>query len=399
MDGPSVRDSTTLPQRRICTMTERNGWNSFRVETLEGRHGDAFTQALVVLVTSLIEPDTSSICGRADVEAFFEPEYLFPNERMLIMHFVYHAAGGAGLSPSEPRLDIPREAWKAFLLPILSDAHRLTAFWHGTTPAAKIKPVLERLGFAAHIEEIYSLQHRLGPLLGSTSFVPFKAPLLMGMSEVSEVFAKASGLQKLIGDVSIPKDFLTILTLSHFDDSRQLFLQEWSGTYDAERTSAMAIQQFWSASTPRIAMSLLAALLVRPYYAIGNLSIHHEPPQLSEELSPKTYFLLVEAATSFAAQFSLEPLLHNLFPRSRYLRVQFSGLRLQQWADYWQTRRLGLDSRAFRVGSCDDERSALDGYSPTSISGNDRRPMQVPATLIHWFRMCAGNRSQKRTQR
>ena len=117
----------------------------------------------MVLVSSLISPETGVFCRKADVDGFFKPEYLFPDERMFLLQFVYQVARNQPTSSTELAFhNISRDVWKAFLFPILSDSQQVTAFYLGTTPASKIKPILEQLGLAASAEKILPCSIALG---------------------------------------------------------------------------------------------------------------------------------------------------------------------------------------------------------------------------------------------
>ena len=373
MNGLVARESVTLPNRRWCKTAEKKKWAAFQAEVTNGPFGDAFARTLVVLVSSLISPDTGVVCQKADMEGFFEAEYLCPDDRMFLLQFVYEVARNQPTGSTKYTFyNISRDAWKAFLSPVLSDSLQITAFYLGATPAGRIKPVLEQLGLATSIEEIYALQHRLGPVLASEVIVPFKAPLPISIPEMGEVFAKALDIRQMIGSVDLPQGPLVVLAMSHFGDLRQQFLQEWSDTFHAEQLSSTAMQQFWVAPNPKHGLVLLVSMLLRHYYVFGKVVVHDQSPELLEDLSPKSFFLLTEATASYAMVFGVDALLYELFPKFRYLTAKLSPARQLLWEEFWQANLPDLTSR-------------------------QRRELGVSVSaLFEWWSICMGNRHRGR---
>jgi hypothetical protein len=235
----------------------------------------------------------------------------------------------------------------------------------------KIKPILDQLGLVTSVEEVYTLQHRLGVILGSKAIAPFKAPLYMSIPEIGEVLAKASDLREMIGSVDIPQESLITLAMTHFSDSRQLFLQDWSETFHAVQVVSTAVQQFWVAANPNQRLALLLSVLARSYYVFGKVVAHNDAPRVPNDLSPQSFFLLTEAATSYATVFGIEPLLYQLFPRFRYLGAALPPIRQQLWKGYWQRNLPNL---------------------------MDRRPKELvinKSFAFKWLAKCMGNRQSR----
>ena len=331
-----LRDSDTFPCSQSCTDADREHWIELDQKILKGPSANAFRRALVTLVSSLISPETGAIRRIDQIHDFFDPDFPFPNERMFLLHFVDQVAHhDPTIEVDSTTFDIPRKVWEAFLRPVSSNFYPVTSFHVGVTPAGKIKPVLEQLGLATSNQEVYDLQHRFQPILASQAISIYRAPMFTSIMDQGETLSKAFVLQQKIGSMDVSRNFLIVLALSHFADARQAFLQDWSDTLDAEQLSAAAIQQFWVTRDPRHGLTLLVIMLLRHYYVFGQVVSHTDQPSLSEDLSPDSYFLLGEAASSFASIFRLEGLLLELFPRFKLINVKMPVARCELWQDYW----------------------------------------------------------------